>query len=857
MPDGSDTAALSLTNRALRVWRSDPAQARELLGRALTEDIGYEPAWRWLAELVTDDSERRYCLDKAYAIARDPETRRARAGLGAGPSSPPAEVAHLAKPGRPDSGGVRKPAAGRRGWLPWAGAAAVVLVLVAGLGFALTAGSRSGDPVYVALVAGMTGDSATTSAHMERSLRMHADTVNDAGGINGHPVELLVYDDADRPDKARDIAEQIVRENKVMYVIGHGVSDTALAAAPIYQRAKMPAITPSATSSQITDGSDWYFRSMFGNRTQSDFLAAYGAKILGSATAAIVYGDNESGRSAHETFVASFRTFGTVAAELPVSYEPERSGAAVDAAVQRLRTLPPEVPIVLAMREKLGVEMITKLRTAGVTAPILGTDSLASRAFHDLLVAEEQAEGLRGKLTPGLYMGTPMAHDSLSGPALAWAHEFERRYGERPLWHAATARQALNIGLHLMRNDGYGFDDTRKGQDRQRLRDDLAGLKDRKNSFQALLGPLYFTQNGSAQMPVSIVTSDGTKFVSAPVQLTIYEPLSEAALRADTAGGHVITIGERHLTRRQVVATGINLNEVRDVDTRDGTYYMDFFLWLKYVGDHAASDVQFINAVKPDLKLGTPLRDVTEDGVTYRLYRVADRFKSSFDFRDFPFDHQQLSAVLQNRTRTSDQVVYATDREILNQKPEDYLRSGADASRDINQAPNWLAKSARFFQQTVGSSDALGDPKAVGATSGIFYSQYAAEVVITRDVLPFLFKNLLPLALLICVTYLSLFFKPSESAAPVSMGVTAILSSAVLLNNVTSQLPSVSYTVALEWGYYAFILLAACCVLIAMLRKGLANVRRDNAERTLANAARIGYPVYVLGIVSIYLASFA
>ncbi|KOV90121.1 ABC transporter substrate-binding protein [Nocardia sp. NRRL S-836] len=856
MPDGPDTAALSLTNEALRVRHSDPAQARELLGRALTEDVKYEPAWRWLAELATDDAERRYCLDRAYAIARDPDTRRARAAVGTGPSTPPAEVAHLAKPARPDCG-PRKPAAGRRGWLPWAGAAAVVLVLSAVVGFVLTAAPRTGDPVYVALVAGMTGDSAPTSAHMERSLRMHIDTVNETGGINGHPVELLVYDDADQPDKAREIAEQIVREDKVMYVVGHGVSDTALAAAPIYRKARIPAITPSATSSQITDDSDWYFRSMFGNRTQSDFLAAYAAKILGSTTAAIVYGDNESGRSGHDTFVASFRTFGTVAAELPVSSEPGRSAAGVDAAVQRLRTLAPTVPIVLALREKLGVEMITKLRTAGVTAPILGTDSLASRAFHNLLVAREQADGLQGKLTPNLYMGTPMAQDSLSGPALAWAHEFEQRYGERPLWHAATARQALNIGVHLMHNNGYGLDQDHRAQDRQRLRDDLAGLKDRKNAFPALLGPLYFTQNGSAQMPVSIVTSDGTKFVSAPVQLTIYEPLSEAALRADTANGTVIAIGDRLLTRRQVVATGINLNEIRDVDTRDGSYYMDFFLWLKYVGDHAASDVQFINAVKPDLKLGTPLRDVTENGVTYRLYRVADRFKSSFDFRNFPFDHQELSAVLQNRTRTSDQVVYATDREILNQNPEDYLRSGADASRDINQAPNWQARSARFYQQTVGSSDALGDPKAVGATSGIFYSQYAAEVVITRDVLPFLFKNLLPLALLICVTYLSLFFKPSESAAPVSMGVTAILSTAVLLNNVTSQLPSVSYTVALEWGYYAFILLATCCVLIAMLRKGLANVKRDDAERRLANGARIGYPVYILGIVLIYVASFA
>jgi hypothetical protein len=197
-----------------------------------------------------------------------------------------------------------------------------------------------------------------------------------------------------------------------------------------------------------------------------------------------------------------------------------------------------------------------------------------------------------------------------------------------------------------------------------------------------------------------------------------------------------------------------------------------------------------------------------------------------------------------------------TDKEILDQPVEHHLRSGADADASINDIPNWLATSARFFQRTVGSSDALGDESAVGTGAGIHYSQYTGEVEIVRDTLPFLLKNLLPLLLLICVTYLSLFFKASDGTAPVSMGVTAILSTAVLLNNVTSQLPSVSYTVALEWGYYAFILLAAGCVLIAMLRKRLVSVQRDEAERRLARAARIGYPACLLAVLVTYVVAF-
>jgi ABC-type branched-subunit amino acid transport system substrate-binding protein len=853
VPEKPDTA-VTLTHEAIGLRATDPVRARELLGVALAKDDGYEPAWRWLAELAESEGERRFCLEKAYEIKADPETGRALKAVRAVPPGAPAEVADLVEPERPSA---TVPAGrSRRRWKGIGFAVGAVVVLLSVLVVWTAAGSEGSDPVHVALVAGMTGDNAVTSAQMEHAVRMHLDTVNAAGGIHGHPVELLVYDDADQVDKAVGIAREIARENKVLYVVGHGSSDTALAAAPIYRRAGIPAITPSASSSRLTDSSEWYFSSTFGTRTQSDFLAVYASHVMGSPTAAVVYDDDEDGRSAHETFSESFGEFGRVSAELPISAAPASRSASVEAVVAALATHDPREPVVLALKEKSGLEVIDRLRSAGVTAPILGSSALSSRAFHAALTEAERKSGRPGSLTGNLFMATPLAQDSLSGPAQVWADAFEQRYGEPPSWQAATARQALNVGLHAMEVGGLGFDENHRAEDRQRLRDSLGSLKDRKNSFPALLGPLYFTASGSAQMAVSVVTSDGARFVSAPVQFTIYEPPTDEALRAGLAHGEVIAVKNRYLSRRQVVATGINLNEVRDLDTTDGTYFVDFFVWLKYTGDDVATDVQFVNAVKPDLKLGEPLRDVTENGRTYRLYRVADRFKSGLEFHDFPFDHQQLTVLLQNRTQTADQVSYVTDKEILDQDPRDYLRSGADAEATINQVPNWIASSVHFFRQTVGSSDALGDGQSAGTATGIYYSQYAAEIELARDTLPFLIKNLLPLILLICVTYLSLFFKAADGSAPVSMGVTAILSTAVLLNNVTSQLPSVSYIVALEWGYYAFILLAAGCVLIAMLRKRLAATKRDDAEQTLRRAARIGYPAYLLVIVSIFVVAF-
>ncbi|MEU7527263.1 ABC transporter substrate-binding protein [Saccharothrix sp. NPDC042600] len=838
------TTASGLTHAALRVRESDPARARELLGLALGKDADYEPAWRWLAELVEDPAEKRFCLDRAAALVADPATARARAALGSVGTKPPVEIADLVDPPRPDA----PPARRRLGVWAWAATGLVVLLVIGLAGAWAARGGAGGPHVHVALVTGLTGDLAEASAHMENSLRMQVDLVNREGGVDGRPVELLVYDDGGQPDRAAAIAEEIAREGRVVFVVGHGTSTTALAAQPIYKKAGIPAITPSAASPRLTDESEWYFRSVFGNRTQSDFLAVYASNVLGAATAAVVHDADEYGQSILDNFRSGFSGAATA---FPVTDD-----ASLDTAVRQLTASPPGTAV-LAMTEKRGLAMVKRLRDAGFTAPILGTASMGTDSLHDALMRDERQQGSPGRYTTDLHLGTPLALDSLSGPALVWSQAYEQRFGVRPLWTAATARQAFNVGLHALRRSGPSFDEEHRAQDRRKLRDGLATLKDKKNAFPALLGPLYFSAAGSAQMAVSFVTSDGARLVSAPVQLAIYDPPSPKALREGLASGEVIAVGDRYLARRQVVATGINLNQIRDLDTRDGTYFADFFLWLKYTGDHRASDVHFVNAVKADLTPGTPLRDLTENGRTYRLYRVADRFKDGLEFRSFPFDHQQLRIGVQNRVHTADHVVYVTDKEILGQRPEDYLRSGADGEAGIDDVPNWHATSVRFAQSTVGSSDALGESITSSAATGLYYSQYVAEIDIARDLLPFLIKNLFPLVLLIGVTYLSLFFKATDGAAPVSMGVTAILSTAVLLNNVTSQLPSVSYTVALEWGYYAFILLASICVLVAMLRKRLVSRGRGETERRLAVAARVGYPTYLLIIVLTYVVVYA
>ncbi|MEU4761807.1 hypothetical protein AB0H12_01045 [Actinosynnema sp. NPDC023794] len=142
-PAKPDTA-VTLTHRAIALRATDPAGARELLGVALAEDTGYEPAWRWLAELVADDAQRLFCLDRAYAIKADPATDRARRALrGVEPQAPP-EAQDVVEPPRPEP---LDTAPGRRTKLnSLVAAVTVVLVTLIGAGVWTAVGQATDAP---------------------------------------------------------------------------------------------------------------------------------------------------------------------------------------------------------------------------------------------------------------------------------------------------------------------------------------------------------------------------------------------------------------------------------------------------------------------------------------------------------------------------------------------------------------------------------------------------------------------------------------------------------------------------------------------------------------------------------------
>ena len=87
---------------------------------------------------------------------------------------------------------------------------------------------------------------------MQLALELYVETLNEAGGINGTPVKLVIKDDANDKDKARANAQAFADDSQILAVIGHQFSSVAMAGGEAYDKGQLPHISPSASNPAVT-----------------------------------------------------------------------------------------------------------------------------------------------------------------------------------------------------------------------------------------------------------------------------------------------------------------------------------------------------------------------------------------------------------------------------------------------------------------------------------------------------------------------------------------------------------------------------------------------------------------------------
>jgi len=839
----------------------DKEGARHHFAQAILKNPESELGWLWFADSTGNPGEQRYCLDRALKINPDTSGSQHRSRLLAvdpvippefmdvhqPPLPPPYRHADKspfqkikpAIPARTSTRQITPPSgAGRRGrGVTWVWIALVALITVGMLWAFFVQPDAREEIRHIALVAPLTGPDAAVGLDVRDGAQLAVDQLNER--TPGVTIEMTVFDDEGDPEKAAAIARDIVDDARFLAVVGHSSSATTLAAAPIYAAAGLPVISGQATANEL-DQLEGFFRITTTDSVEGTLLATYANTVLGFTRANVIVGTGVYEREVAQAFNDQFSGSGEVSQVWEVS--PDNRDQSIAHIVDRLRSAPQDSITLVSLTRTDAHDVLLQIRRAGLSPSLLGVDSMGSSKFAADFANEPEEQDTPGFFTEGLYASSPLIFDSAIGDALAFARAFTAETGRAAGWRGANAYDAVVMVHTAIQNSDVSDDETDTTVLRQAMLESLRSINSLENALRGVSGPLYFDANGNVPRAFAIGIFRDATLTSAPVQYHLVPNPGQEGIEEDISNGIAFSHDDQVYRQYRVAYVGVEMIELRDLDTATQTYIADFFVYLRYEGDDAPTNLVFTNSLNPDLSVGEPIAESVDlSGLNYRLYRVSGTFSEPMRFEDYPWDKHTLTIRFQNEFLEQTDLVYAADLYAIHTPQEERLVSGFDGSERFNRVPSWNVNLVEFAQFAITSTSDDYDTEGL-----VQYSEFRTLVHIEREVGSFLIKNLLPLLLLSIATYVFLWFPANQAEIRVGASITALLTSAVMLNSVSSQLPEIGYTVAIEWGFYVYFAISTLMLLLNVAVERNFKAKRYRRVQRLDMLIRTMFPVTVL-----------
>jgi len=152
----------------------------------------------------------------------------------------------------------------------------------------------------------MTGDYSQFGIDMSNAMKL---AVADMGDVQGWKVEMAIEDDGASAEGGAAVANKLVADPTFVAMAGHAFSGATAAAMPIYEKAGVPMMSPSATNPDLTTkGSTVFNRNAFTDTEQGKAAAKYLYEKLGIKKLALIHDGGDYGQGlakvVEENFVA-------------------------------------------------------------------------------------------------------------------------------------------------------------------------------------------------------------------------------------------------------------------------------------------------------------------------------------------------------------------------------------------------------------------------------------------------------------------------------------------------------------------------------------------------------------------------
>lgn len=362
-------------------------------------------------------------------------------------------------------------------------------------------GSVDNGPIRIGYFGDLSGPTFNFGQSAKNGVLLAAAEINQAGGINGRKIDVVIEDDLGSPERAATVVNKLVHQDKVVALIAGGASGSSLAAGPNAQAAKVPMISPSSTNPAVTQIGDYIFRACFIDAFQGEVMARFAINTLKAKKAAIMLDYNSPySRGLTDFFELSFTKLG---GEVVSKQSYTQGDTDFKGQISSIKAAAPDVIYLPGYYEEVAI-IAKQARQLGLDGPLLGGDGWDATELWPLA----------GDAINGSYISNHYSSDDPSPAIQKFAQDYRTQSGNlTPDAHAALAYDAMRFLAQAIEHAGV---------EGPKLRDALAATK----NFSGVTGMISMDKDRNAVKPAVVLKLEDGRYI----YLETIQPESTPAL---------------------------------------------------------------------------------------------------------------------------------------------------------------------------------------------------------------------------------------------------------------------------------------------------------------------------------------
>ncbi len=344
------------------------------------------------------------------------------------------------------------------------------------------------EPIKLGFVGGLSGRVADLGISGRNGAILAVEHWNNAGGVNGRPVTLVVMDDEQNQEVAEKAVNELINQN-VVAIIGHMTSAMSTRTVPIVNNNKIVMMSPTTTTTHLSAKDDYFFRVCSTTDKYAAKMARYLRNTIGLKNVSVIY--DLGNKSYTENWISKFRE--------------EFEGLGGHISHQTTFTSGPDVLFHNVVEDALvpDIEGIVisanALDSAMINQQVLKQKGKKMYVGTSEWAATEKLINLGGIAVEGVIVSQFFNRDNPSVEYLSFKEEYIKQFGTEPGFASVAGYDAANIILTSLSKQ-------QKGQD---LKDTILDI----SLFHVLQGNLSIDRLGDAERETHLSIVQDGKFV--------------------------------------------------------------------------------------------------------------------------------------------------------------------------------------------------------------------------------------------------------------------------------------------------------------------------------------------------------